>query len=313
MNINAQTQKFGIIGNPLGHTFSPAMHNAAFEATGFNGVYLAFPVKNLIRLKHSIRQLDIKGLSVTIPYKIRVRKILDNQDPLALQIGSVNTLLWDKRGLLTGHNTDGLGALRAIADSGYELKDKKVLILGSGGSARAIAFSLLKENPAGISIATRNPRTGRNLIRSLAVIKKRPTLELLLTDSRPPKKKRGPRKGVPHIHRYEVKLLKTDTNISDYDLIINTTPMGMSGHPAENLSFLQADDIHSHQVCFDIVYNPIMTPLLKMARKKKASIITGEKMLLYQGALQFEMFTGLTAPVEIMDKVLRRELRNASK
>lgn len=312
MKIDAQTEIFGIIGNPLGHTFSPAMHNAAYESRKINAVYLAFPVKNLIQLKYSMRQWNIRGLSVTIPYKISIRRLLDRIDPLALQIGSVNTILWGKTGLLEGYNTDGPGAIMALRKSQVPIAGKKVLIIGSGGSARSIAFALAQEKPAEIGIMARNPMMAMQLARNLTLNRKNPKVNLLFTE-----KKQSLQNSllelIPQSGRQWNSLRYNDPEmLSEYDLIINTTPMGMKGSASAATSPLSAAELSKHQTVFDIVYNPAQTPLLKTAKAKKCNIVLGYKMLLYQGVLQFELFTGKTAPIEAMEKALTAEIRKVS-
>ncbi len=312
MKIDAQTQIYGIIGNPLGHTFSPAMHNAAYENRKINAVYLAFPVKNLIQLKYSMRQWNIRGLSVTIPYKISIRRLLDRIDPLALQIGSVNTILWGKTGLLEGYNTDGPGAIMALKKSQVPIAGKKVLIIGSGGSARSIAFALAQEKPAEIGIMARNPMMSMQLARNLTLNRKNPKVNLLFTE-----KKQTLQNSllelIPQSGRQWTSLRYNDPDmLKAYDLIINTTPMGMKGSTSAAASPLSAAELSKHQTVFDIVYNPAQTPLLKTAKAKKCEIVLGYKMLLYQGVLQFELFTGKTAPVKAMEKALVAEIRKVS-
>lgn len=313
VKIDAQTHIYGIIGNPLGHTFSPAMHNAAYEARHINAVYLAFPVKNLIQLKYSMKQWNIRGLSVTIPYKISIRRLLDRIDPLALQIGSVNTILWGKTGLLEGYNTDGPGAIMALKKSQVQLSGKKILIIGSGGSARSIAFALAQEKPAEIGIMARNAMMAMQLARNLTLNSENPKVTLLLTDL-----KQGLQKSLLEIiPQYGRKWSSVRYNdpalLADYDLIINTTPMGMKGSESRELSPLKAAELSKHQTVFDIVYNPANTPLLTLAKKKRCQIVLGYKMLLYQGVLQFELFTGKPAPVAAMEKALMAEIKKVSK
>ena len=179
-NIDSNTKIYGIIGYPLGHTFSPAMHNAAFKAEKINAVYLAFAVKNLINLKTSLKKLKIQGLSITIPHKIKINRILDKISPLAVQIGSVNTIYWNKEGLLEGHNTDGIGAIEAIKETRFNINKKNILIIGTGGSARAIAMSLLYENPQKIGILSRNINNSEKLIKNLKLVKKETIFENFL-------------------------------------------------------------------------------------------------------------------------------------
>ena len=180
MKIDSKTKIFGIIGYPLDHSFSPAIHNAAFQKLGYNGIYFPFVIKKLTGLKHSIRQLKIQGLSVTIPHKIRIRKIIDKIDPLALKIGSLNTIIWNEAGLLEGFNTDGMGAVRSIQEFGFDLSGKKVLIIGSGGSARSIAFALLEAGVHKIALLARNGISANVLLRSLQLQKPKVDTSLLL-------------------------------------------------------------------------------------------------------------------------------------
>ncbi len=312
MKIDAQTQVFGIIGNPLSHTFSPAMHNAGFAARKTNAVYLAFPIKNLIQLKYSMKQWNIRGLSVTIPYKIAIRRLLDRIDPLALQIGSVNTILWGKTGLLEGYNTDGPGAIMALTKSKVTLAGKKILVIGSGGSARSIAFALAREKPSEIGILARNPMMAMQLARNLTLNKDNPKVTLYLTGVRQTLQN-SLVEFMPQSGRKWTSLRYNDPDmIADFDLIINTTPMGMKGSPSAAQSPLKAAEIKKHQTVFDIVYNPAHTPLLKIAKQKRCPIVLGHKMLLYQGVLQFELFTGRPAPVLEMEKALIAEIKKVS-
>ncbi len=300
MKIDVNTKLFGIIGYPLGHSFSPAMHNAAFEKLKMNAVYLAFPMKSILNLKYSMKQLGIRGLSVTIPYKIKIRRSVDQIDPLALQIGSINTLTIDPSGVTEGYNTDGPGAVESIEKSGFKIEGKKILILGSGGSARAIAFSLLQKKPALLGVASRNVHSARSIVRGIKVQRKHPEIEILFMPD-------GKRKGARIKHKYE-NALEEPGQLEKYDLIVQTTPMGMKGHDAARLSPLQKEFLFSHQTLFDIVYNPEVTPLVKLAKNKKIEVIPGYKMLLYQGVRQFEIFTGKKAPVQAMEAALLREL-----
>ena len=285
MKIDAKTKIFGIIGYPLGHTFSPDMHNSAFRALGINAVYLVFPMRNLIGLKSAMRKFSICGLSVTIPFKEKVRRIVDHIDPLAMEIGAINTLVW-KRNLLEGYNTDGIGAREALKEKGISLQGKKILILGSGGSARAISFTLLRDKPEEIAFVVRSPLKARKLIRSLKVYRK---------------------KDRPYLRYYIFSKLLPEI-VHSYDILIQTTPIGMKGHEEEGRSPLEENFLLSSHVVFDIVYNPLDTPLLKKARKKGAEVIYGYKMLLYQGAKQFELFTKKEAPIEVMEKALKDAL-----
>ncbi|MDH5717498.1 MAG: shikimate dehydrogenase [Spirochaetia bacterium] len=302
IKINTQTKIYGIIGYPLGHTFSPVIHNTAFQAANINAVYLAFPIKNLINLKAAMKKLNIHGVSVTIPHKIKVMRLVDKIDSLAVQIGSVNTVLWNKAGLLEGYNTDGLGAVEAIKEK-MEIKGKNVLIIGSGGSARAIGISLLKEAPAKIGILSRNNKSAVQLIKNLRLIKKSPKLEFYFFNNDKTQNFKS-----KDLKRWSTTVLSNSSQLKEFDLIINTTPIGMKGYTFENQTPLNSEYLFSHQTVFDIVYNPKETPLIKLCKKKKINIIYGHKMLLYQAAHQFKLFTGQTAPLKEMESALQKEL-----
>jgi shikimate 5-dehydrogenase len=309
MKIDAATKVYGIIGNPLSHTFSPAMHNAAFAARKINAVYLAFPLKNLIQLKYSMKQWNIQGLSVTIPYKISIRRLLDRIDPLALQIGSVNTVVWGKTGLLEGYNTDGPGAMMALRKSKVSLAGKKILVIGSGGSARSIAFALTREKPAEIGILARNPMMAMQLARNLTLNSENPKVTLHLQ----PQGKSLQKSLVDLMPQSGRKWLSqpyaAPEELHPYDIVINTTPMGMKGSVSASESPLKSAELAKHQTIFDIVYNPAETPLIRLAKKRGCQIVLGYKMLMYQGVLQFELFTGKPAPVKDMEKALLAEIK----
>ncbi|MDH4200748.1 MAG: shikimate dehydrogenase [Spirochaetia bacterium] len=299
MKIDAKTSIYGIIGFPLGHTLSPAMHNAGFDAAGINAVYLPFPMKNILNIKYSMKQFGIKGLSVTIPHKIHIKRSLDQIDSLAIQVGSVNTILWDKTGLLCGFTTDGAGAVNAIENYGFNMEGKNILVIGSGGSARSIIFSLLAKKPGKLGVVARNIHSTRSIVRGVHSLRKPPQMDVFWY---PPEMK------PPRIRRKYEYILSDPEHLADYDLIVQTTPLGMSGHSGANQSPLPGVFLKKGQILFDIVYNPQITPFVKLALKKKLDIIPGYKMLLYQGVRQFELFTGIKAPVSAMEKALKAEL-----
>ncbi len=296
MQINSETKIFGVVGDPLKHSFSPAMHNGAFQDAHYNGIYLPFPIKNLTGFKHAMHKFNIQGLSVTIPHKIRIRRIVDKMDPLALKIGALNTIIWNKSGLLEGFNTDGMGAVQSIQEFGFTLFNKKVLIIGVGGSARAIAFSLLEVGVHKIGVLARNRIVANVLLRSLRLQKPRIDTELLLM-------KKNTTTFIGGRQKVPVKVLKEASQLEDYDLIINTTPIGMQGY-GEGESPLAKSFLHKKQVIFDIIYNPQKTKLICDAENKKLDVIYGYKMLLYQGVLQFKIFTGLEPNIKLMEEIL---------
>jgi len=263
--INGTTKIYGIIGNPVSHSLSPAMHNAAFAALGENRIYLPFPVEDVQAALAGLKALGICGASVTIPHKETVIPYLDRIDPVARAIGAVNTIevrMEDQEPVLCGSNTDWLGANRALAEK-MELKGALVILLGAGGSARAIGFGL-KEAGAGIILCSRTESKGRALASELAC---------------------------PWFSLSEITQLRGDA-------IINATSVGMS--PRQEASAVPSKILSSFRVVMDIVYAPLQTRLLREAEEAGCRTVSGLEMLLYQGVAQFELWTGMAAPVEVM-------------
>ncbi len=264
--INGKTFILGIIGNPVSHSMSPIMHNAALKDLGLNGVYVPFPVENVEQAVDGMRGLNIKGLSVTIPHKETVISCLDDIDSVARSIGAVNTVVQyeDEKGniLLKGFNTDWLGANRALAEK-IELNKKTVILLGAGGSARAIGFGL-QEVGATVVLCSRTERKGRSLADELGC-------EWVGLD-----------------------------NLSDLEgnVVVNATSVGM--HPNDDKSLMTVEQLTRFEVVMDIVYSPLETKLLKNAKEAGCITVGGLEMLLYQGVAQFELWTNKTAPVEVM-------------
>lgn len=269
--INGETKIVGLIGNPVGHSFSPQMHNIAFKKLGLNYVYLPFKVnKNLELAILGASNLNIVGFNVTIPHKIEVIKYLDNLDPIASKIGAVNTInLIESK----GYNTDGIGAIKAINEV-TSLKNKNVVIAGAGGASRAISFYLEQEKINSLTILNRNKLKAQKLSDEI---------EIANFDS------------IDKIANY----------LDDADILINTTPLGMSKN---NDTIATSDMMHEDLIVNDIVYNPIKTTLLKEAEKIGAQTIPGIKMLLYQGVESFKIFTGCNAPIDVMEDKLNELL-----
>ncbi len=266
---------YGVIGDPIEHSLSPVMHNAAFDALGLNAIYLAFRVSkddvgDAIR---GAKSLGIAGLNVTIPLKEKALEFVV-PDALASRIGAINTIDFSK-GTPEGYNTDGLGALAVLKEAVGELRNKKVLILGAGGAARAIAFYLDSEGSI-LTIANRNVARARRLASAL-------------------------RNAEP------VGMDELERRIKDIDILINATPVGM--YPREDETLIDAELMHSELVVFDIVYNPPETKLLKEAKKAGVrTLINGLKMLLYQGAASFKIWTGMEPPLNRMEAAVREAL-----
>ena len=261
MQVDGRTELYGIMGDPVAHSLSPAMHNGAFAHLGMNRVYVPFPVKDVAAALNGFRALQVKGVSVTIPHKQAVIGHLDEIDPVAEKIGAVNTLKIDN-GRIKGYNTDWLGANRALAQE-MALAGKKVLLLGSGGSARAIGFGLL-EAGAEVVIASRTQGTGEALAGSLNC----PWLPLAAAEK------------------------------MAADALVNATSVGMGAQAGD--SPVAAAALVNFPVVMDIVYAPLETRLLREARAAGCKTVDGLAMLLLQGAAQFELWTGVDAPVEVM-------------
>ena len=283
--ISGKTKICGLIGDPIEHSMSPAMHNAAFKNRGLDYVYLPFRVAKT-RLGEAIlgiKALNIRGLNVTIPHKVSVIPLLDELDPLAEKIGAVNTII-NNDGVLKGYNTDAHGFLRALLEQDIEPDGKSIVMLGAGGASRAISFILAER--------------GANLV----ILNRQLELDWAV--------KLG--NSISRTFGREVKALElNEQNLAPVlrkaNILVNTTSVGMS--PNTNETPIPARLLESDLVVFDIVYNPVKTKLLTEAESAGAKAISGLEMLVWQGALAFEMWTGLTAPLEIMRKATIRALK----
>lgn len=280
MNITGSTNIVGLIGNPVEHSFSPQMHNAAFKALNLDYTYVAFDV-NPAYLKTAIngaKSLNIKGFNVTIPHKINVMKYLDKLDDIAKLIGAVNTIDFKD---LKGYNTDGIGAIKAIEEID-SVKNKNIVIAGAGGASRAISFYLAKYGADKITILNRNIDKAKNLANDILNSN---LIEDIKTDS------------ISQINNY----------LNDSDILINTTPVGMSPN-INDKPIASAENMHEDLIVFDAVYNPNETVLLKEAIKANAKPVYGIKMLLYQGAESFKIWTGQNPPIDVMEEILIKTL-----
>jgi len=266
----------GLIGDPVEHSMSPVMHNAAFRELGIDYVYVPFRVRKgeLRQAIEGMKALNIKGLNVTIPHKVDVIQFLDKLDPLAEKIGAVNTIVNDS-GVLTGYNTDASGFLQALRESGIEPEGKNVVVLGAGGASRAVSF-ILAERGAHPVILNRLEEFdwARELASHISQSFDREVAALELN--------RGNLAGV----------------LDKADILVNATSVGMS--PNEGQTPVDARLLRPELVVYDIVYNPVKTRLLREAEAAGAMTIGGLDMLVWQGALAFEKWTGQKAPVELM-------------
>jgi len=281
MAITAQTQLCGLLGNPVEHSLSPAIHNAAFEKLGLNYAYLAFPVEeeNLENAIRGIRALGhIRGFSVTIPHKVSIIPLLDSVETTAKHIGSVNTIIKD-HGLLVGSNTDASGALQALRQGGVNLAGQRVVMLGSGGAARAIAFGLCVEGNIGD-------------LTLLGIDDKERTA--LAEDLR--------EKTQTTIADHSLNSETLEPALANAHLLIHCTPIGM--HPKIEHSCVPKELLHPGLTVMDIVYNPLNTQLLQDAQAVGGRTIQGIEMFLHQAVGQFELWTGQPAPVDTMRNIL---------
>ena len=285
MAISGKTRVCGVIGDPIEHTLSPTIHNAAFNHLKLDFVFLAFSVKaaDLENALRGIRGLGIHGLNVTMPHKSTVIGYLDEVDSSAKFLGSANTIL-NKAGKLSGFNTDDVGALKALRENGIELADKKVLLLGAGGAAKAVAFSFAQE--AG----------------ELAILNRAAEKAVVLADALN--------------HMFGKKIVggalspkAVQKNLQETDILVNATSVGM--HPNINQTLVAPQWLKPNLTVMDIVYNPVETKLAKDAQAAGAKVISGVEMLIYQGAASFEIWTGRSAPIEVMRKAALNKLSSA--
>lgn len=278
--MRGNTKVLGVFGHPVSHSLSPVMHNAAIEALGIDYVYVPFHVlpDDLNKAVDGIRALGIAGVNVTIPHKERIIEFLDEVSEHSMRIRSVNTVI-NRGGHLIGDTTDGCGFLRSAQAEWGKLDGSQVLILGAGGSAKAVSFALA-EIGCEIAIANRTAERAEQLAEGLNVVFGNRTAKAV---------------GMQR------EVLKSE--VEKADLLINSTSVGMS--PDIDGSPLPADLLHSRLLVYDLVYNPPITRLVAEARSCGAKALNGLGMLTYQGATSLEMWTGLEAPIDVMTKAVR--------
>ena len=274
----------GIIGDPIRHSLSPAMHNAVLRKGGFPYLYLPFHVTPQ-RLKDFVRDapsLNLVGFNVTIPHKETVRKHLAWVSPEAKAIGAVNTVVVSGKNL-KGYNTDASGYARSLAETGFRPKDKIALVLGAGGAARAVVYALAKAGLKEIALANRTRARARKLAREFS--KTFPKTRIL---------------DVPFDTRLLNRLLR------EVDLLVNTTAVGMN---RTSFKGLKLSDLRKSAVVSDLVYKPLLTPLLRAAKRQGIRLHTGDGMLIHQGAEAFRLWTGRKPDLPTMRKALLHALK----
>jgi shikimate dehydrogenase len=282
LKITSRTGFYAIIGNPIKHSLSPVIQNEAFKSTGIDAVYLAFQVESSV-LSEAIdgfRAFNIFGFNVTIPHKVAVMKYLDELDESSTTIGATNTVV-NREGRLIGYNTDGTGALAALQEAGVDPQGKRILLIGAGGAARALAFSF-----AGIAdrltILNRTVSKAEDLAKEVRRVT-----------------------GMP-VFCGELDSSTLNEEMAYVDLLVNATSVGMNPQPNETL--VDASLLRRDMTVFDIVYSPLQTRLLREAKEAGAKIVDGLAMLVHQGAQAFELWTGKKAPVLAMTKALKMAL-----
>lgn len=282
-SIDTSTQLCAVIGNPVEHSLSPLMHNAAFEAAGLNYVYVAFRVEDVAGCLAGMRALpSFRGMSVTIPHKMAVMDYLDEIEPMARHVGCVNTIV-NEGGKLIGLTTDGPGTLKAFADAGLSLDGKKVLFIGSGGAVRAVAFAI-----AGLTQAEQITILGRTPSRVAAIaddLKTKMTTNVM----------------TGHLPQDLADAMAT------HDVVLQGTPLGM--HPHTDDTSVPKERFRAEQVVFDMVYRPYRTRLIKEAEEAGCKTILGVEMLVNQAVLQFERWTGVNAPYQVMRDAVVAKLK----
>ena len=272
--LTRRTRVYGVIGDPVGHSLSPLLHNTGFIARKIDAVYLPFLVKDLRDFLRAVPEFGIRGFSVTIPHKRSILKYLKECDPLAAKIGAVNTVVVRRDGSLAGSNTDYIGILRAL-EKELALRGSRVLIFGAGGVARAAAFALAQAG-AHVGICARREKAARELAKAV---------------------------GGDVFPRRALKS-------ASFDAVINATPIGM--HPRDGISPLSPRELNC-RVVMDLINRPEKTELLKFAARKGIATVSGVEMFVPQGVAQWELWTGQRAPESIMRKAVLRALRAEEK
>jgi shikimate dehydrogenase len=276
---NRLKKLYGVIGDPVAHSMSPHMHNDLFEFYSIDATYVAFHVspENLQDAIKGFRAINLAGLSVTVPHKTAVMPLLDEIDPLAEAIGAVNTIVNDQ-GRFIGYNTDGSGYLEGLKKEVSSFSDLNMLLLGAGGAAKGIYFTMAQAGLKNIDIANRTISKAEELVGNCPF----------------------------PIQSEVLSLQEAEEQLSKYDLIVQTTSIGL--HPDVDSSPISVEKLKPTAIVSDIIYSPLETKLLREAKRKGARIQNGVPMFAYQGALQFEMWTGISPDIERMKSACLKHL-----
>jgi shikimate dehydrogenase len=302
--IDGYTQLVGLIGWPVEHSMSPAMHNAAFNALGLNWRYVPLPVApgQVAAAVRGLSALGLRGANVTVPHKLAVMPTLDVVVPDARALGAVNTIVAerDKEGNveLSGHNTDAAGFTGALRESGFDPEGTAAVVVGAGGAARAVVFGLLEAGAGEVLVLNRTLERADDLVSDLG------------GSGTAPGKSPDRRPTLPPSAALQALPLTPDTLVEcarAADLLVNATSVGMWPH-VDNSIWPDDVPVPSGLTVFDLVYNPLETKLLRQARRSGARGVGGLGMLVHQGALSFEMWTGVEPPAEAMRTACERSL-----
>ena len=284
MPIRGTTRLLGILGTPLAHSYSPAMHNSALQALGLDLAYIPFPVEaaHLTSVVEALKAINFLGANVTIPHKQSVIPLLDELSDIATKMGAVNTIV-NRDGKLWGTTTDPDGFLRGFTDAGHSFEGKSVVVLGNGGAARTIAFALFLiaegSAPKRVTIVARDAHKS-TLLAAEIVEKTGLSLEMLSLDD-------------------------YAKHAADFDIVVNTTPLGM--HPHITNTPLRPEWIHPGQILYDIIYNPEETTLMRDARARGCAVVGGLGMLVHQGLASFKLWTGVEPDSQIFYAGIRAQ------
>jgi len=283
LKIDGQTKLYGIIGDPVEHSLSPVIQNAAFEYFKLNCIYVAFHVKQaeLKSAINGIRSLKIHGFNVTMPHKTSILPLIDEVEKTAAKIGAVNTVK-NVNGRLIGYNTDGVGVLKALEKNGISLSGKKIVVLGAGGAGRAVSYALA-------------PIVGELVILNRTQLKAQTLANELCAESKA---------TISYGQLNDESSLRHA--LRDVDVIINATSVGM--HPCENETPIDRKLLNAEVTVFDLIYSPLKTRLLKEAEALNAKTLNGLHLLVHQGAESFKIWTALDAPLDVMWKALTHTL-----